>query len=285
MGWRNNYSVKTKSIEVIGKDLKFAFSDLGLWLKNGFQLPSIVVYPDFPSKKTTIFKIAKRLGYRITNKPIPKPKLVIYFEDITHGDTSTLKKIYKSYCLNENCFDISKRQVDKIHMRVFGYNTFIDPIQFSGKAVQKSDTNALHDGKIIDCPIEQILEGSVYQILLDNQADKDFVVDYRVPVMRQEIPLIYKKFKPIAVRFTNDVSHSTIHKTDDEFTIEEQKKIKAFAAEMNADFCELDIIRHNDGRIFIIDVNKTPYGPPSGLKEKDLAVNLLSEAFKKVFLT
>lgn len=285
MGWRNNYNQKTKPIEAVGKDLKFAFKDLKLWFNNGFRLPVIVVYPDFPSKKTTIFKIAERLGYRITNKTINKPDLVVYFEDITHGSTASLKKHYKNYCLNENCVDISKRHVDQIHLRVFGYNTFVDPTEFTGNAVQKSDTNALHDGKIINCPVEEVFEGSVYQILLDNQVDDAFVVDYRVPVMRKVIPLVYKKFKPIAVRFTNDVSHSTIHKTNDEFTFEEQQKIIAFAAEMKADFCELDIIRHNDGRIFIIDVNKTPYGPPSGLKEKDLAVSLLSEAFQKVFLS
>jgi hypothetical protein len=41
-------------------------------------------------------------------------------------------------------------------------------------------------------------------------------------------------------------------------------------------------LRHSDGRIFIIDVNKTPYGPPAGLAETDIAVSKLSEAFQRL---
>lgn len=285
MAWRNNYNKKTTLLEAIGKDIKFSLKDFSLWLKNGFQLQSIVVYPDFPSKKTTIFKIANHLGFRITNKLIRNPKLVIYFEDITHGATASLKQHYSTYCLNEKCIDISKRRVDQVHLNVFGYNTFIDPREFVGKAVQKSDVNALHDGKIITCPLAEVEANSVYQILLDNQVDENYVVDFRVPVMRSSIPFFYKKFKTHAVRFTNEVSYATLHQTNEEFSDEEQKLIISFAREMGVDFCELDIIRHRNGKLYIIDVNKTPYGPPSGLKEKGLAVTLLSEAFRKEFLS
>lgn len=284
-GWRNNYRRDTSIPEVIGKDIRHALNDLVLWVKNGFQLPEIVVFPDFPSKKTTLFKIARKLGYRLTNKPLSNPDLVIYFEDITSGNTSELKRKYPHYCLNEACTDISKTVVDAVHRSVFGYNTFIDPLTFRGKAVSKSDINALHDGKIIDCPLSEKQEGSIYQILLDNAFDDKFVVDFRVPVIGREIPLVYKKFKSYPERFTNNVDHSTLHRPEEVFNASELSTIVEFAQAMKADFCELDIIRHSDGRIFIIDVNKTPYGPPFGLQEKDLAVLLLSKAFQHQFLT
>jgi hypothetical protein len=34
----------------------------------------------------------------------------------------------------------------------------------------------------------------------------------------------------------------------------------------------------------VIDVNKTPYGPPAGLQENKIAVELLTRAFQRAFL-
>ncbi|MEZ4798416.1 MAG: hypothetical protein R2809_01300 [Flavobacteriales bacterium] len=283
-GWRNNYNDKTKWIEVIGKDLKFAFGDLKKWLSNGGKLPSILVYPDFPSKKTTIFKIANRLGYRITNKLISNPEVVLYFEDQTFGEHADYLRKRFPNALNLDCTDISKNKVDAIHLKVFGYNTIIDPKKYSGKAVQKSDINALHDGAIVDCPLDETKEGSIYQILLDNVFDDEYVVDFRVPVISGEIPLCYKKFKRMNVRFTNEVSRSEMVEVNSILSSDEQNSIIEFAKAMKVDFCELDILRHSDGRIFIIDVNKTPYGPPFGLQESDEAVSRLTSLFKKSFI-
>jgi len=47
------------------------------------------------------------------------------------------------------------------------------------------------------------------------------------------------------------------------------------------------VLRHNaTGKIYVIDVNNTPYGPPSGMKanESKRAVEILSKAFNKEFL-
>jgi hypothetical protein len=49
----------------------------------------------------------------------------------------------------------------------------------------------------------------------------------------------------------------------------------------------LDVLFDNDSqKWFIIDVNKTPYGPPASLSrvEKEKAVNILSDGFKRKFL-
>jgi glutathione synthase/RimK-type ligase-like ATP-grasp enzyme len=73
-----------------------------------------------------------------------------------------------------------------------------------------------------------------------------------------------------------------MHETDSIFSKEEQTLILNFAKAMKVGFCEFDVLRHSDGRIFIIDVNKTPYGPPAGLTESDIAVAKLSEAFQRL---
>jgi hypothetical protein len=281
-GFRNNYHPRTSWFEVLGKDIKFAFKDFKKRLKAGHKLPILLVYPDFPSKKTTIFKIADKLNYRITNKLHKDASVVMYFEDITHGNSDSLIRWSKRKVLNAGCTDISKNKVDEVHLNVFGYNTFIKPNEYSGIAVRKSDINALHDGEIIQCPIQDIDSKSVYQLLIDNTFDDNYVVDYRVPVIGDSIPLVYKKFKEYAVRFTNQVHHATMHDTDSIFSKEEQTLILNFAKAMKVEFCEFDVLRHSDGRIFIIDVNKTPYGPPAGLAETDLAVTKLSEAFQRL---
>jgi hypothetical protein len=167
-----------------------------------------------------------------------------------------------------------------VHQDVFGYNTFIDPSVYKGQAVVKSDVNALHDGRIIECPVAfNEHDNKVYQVLIDNSFDEHYVLDYRVPVVMGKIPHVYLKYKRKEVRFTNEVSYSELKITDDYFTLEEQESIRMFASQMGAQFCELDVLRNKtDGRIYVIDVNKTPYGPPFGLKndEAERAVANLS---------
>lgn len=275
--------------EAIAKDVRFGWNDLMFWIFNGFRLPSIVVFPDFPSKRTTIFKIAKSLRYRLTNKRLRRPELVLFFHDSTHADNSEVKTSFAgSRILNVNCTDISKKNVDLIHRDVFGYNTFIDPKEYRGIAVAKSDLNAMHDGREVMCPIASTDDGIIYQVLIDNRVDNDFVVDLRVVVMGSSIPVVYHKFKKMEERFTNVVDHSALSDTDSNFSKQEQEFILNFCKRIGADFCELDVLRNsNDQRIYIIDVNKTPYGPPAGLTpgENKKAVALLSTAFRNQFLS
>lgn len=287
-GWRNHYRSSMPLAEAITKDIISLHKDGLRYVQNGFSLPCIVAFPTFPSKKTTLFKIAEELRLRLTNKLKDEPRLIIYFEDLTHGSSDTLRKKYpSSKILNESCTDISKEKVNEVHDRIFGYHTFIDPLTYTGKAVQKSDTNALHDGQIIHCPISQRAAGSVYQVLINNNVSDELVVDFRVPVVGESIPLVYKKFKTHAQRFTNEVQYAELHNVNDYFSQEEQALLIRFAKAMGADYCELDVLRNeDDGKIYAIDVNKTPYGPPANLPltEKKKAVVALTTAFQKAFL-
>jgi hypothetical protein len=272
-GIRNNYRGDMPLSEVVLKDIKEAAGDLKRWILNGFKLPVIVTWPDYPSKRTTIFKIARLLRYRLTNHLVKDPALIIYFEDSTTGSSEALSKSYPGRSiLNRTCTDISKVKVDQMHLDVFGYNTFIDPTKYAGKAVVKSDINALHDGQIVNCPLIGEPDGSkVYQVLIDNGYDESLVMDYRVPVVFGKIPHVYMKFKHYDFRFTNEVRFTVYKETDDVLYPEEQKLIKEFALKMGGDFCELDVLRNNtDAKVYVIDVNKTPYGPPFGLREQDV---------------
>lgn len=287
-GWRNHYREGMPFTERVIKDLRSALNDLKSRAIHKGRLPVILTYPDYPSKRTTIAAIAKRLNFRLTNKPF-RADVVLFFDDQTFKSVLP-KEISRcsEVILNEHCLDISKRMVDAIHLEVFGYNTFIDPLTFEGLAVEKSDTNAMHDGRYIQCPIDTVNKGSIYQRVIDNQCDEHRVMDYRVPIIGDEIPLVYRKFKSIQLRFTNDVLRSECSTPGDVFSELELSNIRAFARKMKADFCELDILRDKgDGKIYIIDLNTTPYGPPAklGAKDRIAAIDQLSESFRKIALT
>lgn len=284
-GFRNHYRESMPFTEKLLKDIHSLFSDsLSRWFSSG-QYKTLVTYPDYPSKKTTIYKISKRLGWRITNKPVKHADFVLFFHDQTvkDGEDSFLQK--QSRVINASCLDISKRKVDQVHMEVFEYNTFIDPRTYSGLALEKSDDNAQHDGIEIQCPIAEAKEGKIYQIIIDNSREERFV-DYRVPVMKGHVPLVYEKIKTAEKRYTNEVIASALFETSDKLSQEEQKGIAAFCETMGAEFCELDVLRHNlDGKIYIVDLNTTPYGPPAGLSDQEhsIAVEKLTESFKMQF--
>lgn len=288
-GLRNNYRFGMPLPERIWKDVRCMLSDFAKRIRSGGRLPVIVCWPDLPSKRTTIMKIGNALSMRVTNHSPKGPSCVLWFDDATLGDpTSLVSKYPDQQILNVQCMDISKQRVERMHQSTFGYGMHVDAKSYVGRAVQKSDGNAVHDGRYIQCPLDNIQEGDVYQRVIDNSISEDEVVDYRVPVMNGKPVLVYRKFKRMEVRFTNEVTRSELSDLYDVFSGQELEQITAFTRAMGADFCELDILRDKqDGRIYIIDLNKTPYGPPAGLSKTETkrAVQLLSEAFQTAFLT
>ncbi|MFM7727692.1 MAG: hypothetical protein ACKO7B_13380 [Flavobacteriales bacterium] len=287
-GFRNRYRSNMPWSEVLLKDLQSLFTDTISWLLNGCRLPVLVVYPDYPSKKTTIYKISRKLRFRITNKRIQRASHVMWFHDTTHATSEVLVQSFPNHSvINRRCTDISKKHVDRVHQAVFGYSTIIDPRSYSGNAVVKSDINALHDGEIVRCPVAVPNEKAVYQVLIHNETTSGEYLDYRVPIIQGTIPLVYSKYKRSEVRFTNDVHRSELHTPAEKFSEEELSLIASMASAMGCEFGEFDVLRDNaSGRIYVIDVNKTPYGPPKGLPAADArkAINLLTDTFKKAFI-
>jgi len=286
-GLRNSYRGNMPWSEVITKDIVSLLKSLQYFLGHGKKKPVIVASPDLPGKRTTLHKIAGVLGYRLTNIPLQRAELIVQFDDQTFSSTQIPKILQGQKMINENCRDISKQHVDEVHLKVFGYNTIINPLIYQGIAVMKSDENARHDGQKITCPIDPLEDGAIYQILLDNTVDDQFVVDYRIAIIGKTIALLYCKFKTHEVRFTNEVHHARLHRSAEFLSEEEERLIIKFCLEMGAEFCELDVLRHKaDGRIYVIDLNKTPFGPPAGLSDLDnqKALSILAESFHRNFL-
>ncbi len=289
MGLRNNYREDMPFFEVIIKDVTCLLREGYFYLKNGGRLPVWVAAPTYPSKKTTLAKIARMNGARLTNKLVKNPDVIIYFENATYGSASTLRRRYpKARIINVNCPDISKERVHVVHLEALGYSMNLNPRTYIGVAVEKSDENAVHDGQEVICPMAYPKTDAVYQKVLDNTNENGEYVDIRVPVIQGKIPLVYLKFKTKKNRFTNKAHRATLHSPREIFSSEEIEQIEKYALAMKVDFCEFDVLRHKGNKkIYIIDVNKTPYGPPHplGKKDQEIALQKLSEAFMRLINT
>lgn len=211
-----------------------------------------------------------------------EPQLTIQFSDQTFTDAL----ITDHETLNGACTDISKSHVAQVFESIFGYKLTIDPSQATMPYLEKGEENGIHDGQIHDRPTDA-KAGRVYQKLIDNRTKDGTVLDYRCPTVFGDISLIFLKERPIDQRFANLNTHVRIADPADCFSTEERAKIKAFCHAMHLDWGGLDILRDaSDGRIYIVDVNKTDMGPPLALplKEKLSAVKTLGQALRKALL-
>tara|TARA_B100001287_G_scaffold235108_1_gene207121 strand:+ start:582 stop:1433 length:852 start_codon:yes stop_codon:yes gene_type:complete len=273
------------TVEMIFKDLNYLILSAINFFKNNFKNESILVYPHYPSRGSTIYKIAKQLNYNVTNKIKSGTKNAIYWEYLTHRkEYHFLEEISdKVNIINLHSRDISKKYIDKIHKKVFGYCTTINPLSYHGKMVKKSDINAEHDGVIIDAPIDAVEEQYIYQILIDNSLSDKLIVDIRVPVIGKVLDFVYVKEINRLERFENTTTQTTLKPVKEIFSDNEINLLNRYCDELNLEYGELDVLRNNeDGRIYAIDVNNTPHGPPANTSKTDelLAFGKLSFTLK-----
>ena len=100
------------------------------------------------------------------------------------------------------------------------------------------------------------------------------------------MPFCYIKYRPKDIRFKNENFCVAVSDMAANFSQEEIGQIRAFCREMGLDYGELDVLRDtSDGRIYIVDVNNTPTGPPNRISAKDeeMALSRLGTAFVNAF--
>lgn len=187
--------------------------------------------------------------------------------------------------INFRCLDISKSRIAKAHFEAFGYDLDIDPTKFSGDVVCKSDDNATHDGQIISCPIDigRVSSQKVYSRLIRN-TEGDEAIDFRVPFIFGFSDFFYEKRRPIGDRFSNLNSKVSLRNLSDEFSVDDLERMKAVCDALGADYGELDVLRdRHNGRLYVVDFAKTPFGPPNGLSKADhqASIEKMACAFAK----
>jgi len=242
--------------------------------------------PDVPAPGHAMYKICLYLGYRITSDPARPFALAIRWSDTTFApDDEVLSRLANDYVvLNLACQDTSKGRVAAVFTQVFGYSLAVDPRVYPGKYVRKSDRNAQHDGSIVDGPRDPE-PGFVYQRLINNEVEGGLVQDMRMPVIGQQIPFVYLKHRPTDIRFKNRNSRVEVAQVEEVLSREEAAKVRQFCDAMCLDYGEIDVLRNrDDGRLYIVDVNATPSGPPNHISREGerTAVAEMARAFKEV---
>ncbi len=253
------------------------------FLRGREPLARISFFPKKPRSYYAIWPVCQLADVKIVDNH-DEADLHFYFED-REFLTAQRRAPTNKPAFNIGCYDIRKSVVARVFEEVFGYGLTIDPTQFSGRAVEKSEANGKHDGVIIDCPLPQARHDRVYQRLIDNTFDGHEFIDIRTPVVGGRIPFVYLKRRTMDRRFSNDNHRVDLVDADAMLSAQEQAKIRDFATGMNLDFGGLDVLRHRgDGRIYIVDANKTDMGPPSALpsKEKFKAMRGLADAFAQL---
>ncbi len=260
----------------------------------------VLFYPDDPRTLFVIYKLFLFLGYRITADPSKKCDIVVKWRNSMDGNPylppePVLEKLAHNNpeikFINMKCNDVTKMQVNKIFEHTFGYSLSVDPTKHSGKSVMKSDWNGLHVGEVIECPTTTKKDGFVYQKLINNEVKDGLVEDVRVPIFKDRIPFVYLKYRPLATRLV-DRSHSNqkaiIAEVADKLTEEEVNKVIKFSNNMGMEYGEVDVLRDkNEGKIYIVDVNNNPAGPPEPISENDskTAIIRLAKAFEEALLS
>ncbi len=256
---------------------EYVFEDLGYVLWKALHVAGIAIGP---------FSVSKDYD------------ICVNFQDTTHAALDIdafVKEIYAAQRrpvpeknLNFGLDDISKRHVGEVFEEVFGYPLNVDPVRHQGPAVRKSDLNAAHDGVVISCPItpEEVQPGASYTRLIDN-AEGENVLDIRLAILGCPVEFIYLKRRPVADRFSNTNRFVTIESRQSHISSAEAGLIATFCTRIGLDYGELDCVRDRcDGKLYILDVNKTPAGPPNGLPKSGqaFAIEELAAAFCRNFI-
>jgi len=247
----------------------------------------ILFFPEEPWPFTSIFKVCLYGGHRIITNPTEPHDGAFKWWDATFTPNATIGHTFpRGRVMNLMCEDISKSRVDRIFAETFGYTITVDPTTHRGPCVEKSEENATHDGRIIDCPIDAPRPGYVYQKLINNLMDDGAYGTLRVPIFCGVIPYVALGHRPLDQRF-GDAARSTFLEPTDAFSSPELEKLIEFSAKMNLDYGEHDVMRdRDDGRIYVCDVNPTPAGGTAlrrlSMRDQREALSRLARCLKQM---
>jgi hypothetical protein len=250
-------------------------------------------YPDNLRHHNKLRYVMDYFGWEYTNNIDDDWNIAVFWDFNTDRKSPEFLLKYNKPIINYGCVTARKDYIDEIFKQVFGYTASIDPRYFYGYCIKKSVWQAVHDGKIIKCPVS-IEENFVYQKIIDTRFNENYIMDIRVPVFKNIIPCVFKKIRPVVEMYggVDRSKHKIKYYKNPNILLseDEQEKLIKFCKLIPVEYCELDVLRNNwDSKIYVIDMNNTPSGGlflTMGLGEKKTedAISHYSEKFKEMFL-
>lgn len=278
-GWRAPYSLS--NFLSVRSWLLYFFSVLCARSEPGPPI-ALCFAPERARPWYLIWPVTRLAGARIV-ADAHAADVVMHFEDATFGDTTAPLAGASTRYLNFGCRDVSKTAVARAFEAAFGYPLALDPRTHQGDAVEKCELNGAHDGRVVPCPREPVA-GRVYQHVIDNgAANPDLVEDFRTPTIGGKPVCVFIKRRRLSERFANANTEVELKGPEECFSADEIARIGDFCARMGLDWGGLDILRdRKDGRLYIVDANKTDMGPPTALplRDKMIATRAMAKVFR-----
>lgn len=287
--WDASITVRKTGVRITLKDLtagelsKF-FAYLGVLLVQaaGVRLSRKKRYrvwftPDRPRPWYVVWSAATLSGVKFA-RGAEEADAVFWFEDVTAG---TPPRIAGHQVLNAGAADISKTRVAQAFGEIAGYELALDPLTHRGQAVEKSERNGAHDGRLVDCPTTP-QPGKSYQRFIDS-SDGAIAFDYRTTIIDRRPRFALVKTKPADDRFSIHNATVTFRELDEVFSCDEVALLRRFAEQMQLDWGAFDVLRDRaSGRIYVVDVNKTDTGPAVDLSlaDREKLKRAISTAFR-----
>lgn len=274
--WDASITVRRTGVRITLKDLTarelskfFAYFFVVLWQGAQARLKSGRKYlvwftPARPRPWYVVWSAVTLCGARLARSEA-EADVVFHFEDVT---ISRPLPSSLGQPINGGCCDISKSVVADAFGRSAGYPLALDPAKHQGIAVEKSEENGVHDGRLVTCPTYS-RPGKAYQHFVDS-SDGETAFDLRTTVINRRPLFVLVKAKPASDRFSIHNRTVTFKRLEEVYSDAEVALITRFAGDMQLDWAALDVLRDRaTGRIYIVDVNKTDTGPPVDLSGKD----------------
>ena len=272
------------------------FGEATSYLQSKNQTPiKVNIYGDFSHfEKATAYFMLKKAGV-FFQEAIDKNFDIGWFWDPRITISKTVPKIRerskKVRLINFFLKDTSKDFVAKTVEEHFGYTFKVDPNTYQGYCIAKHNGNGTKSCFFLKCPInaDEIFHDHCYQKIINfsSPTERDVLFEIRVPIFRNIIPFVFFKRRSKGLRFTSKNRSMTISKALDYLSAEECESIISYCQKVGLEYGELDILRCDEsGKIYIIDVNNTPWWPPNNLGDIDrnIALNLMWNAFLEGFL-
>ncbi len=158
--------------------------------------PAIWFVPDVPAGRYMIRAAAAWAGIALA-RSAANADAAFFFDDSTRSVAPPLPTIP---AFNFGCTDIRKSRVAALFAEAAGYPLAIDPLAWRGDAVEKSEINGAHDGRVVRCPCPPKAERT-YQRLIDAIAPDGCAVDLRTHCIAGEPVIVWVKRRRADRRF------------------------------------------------------------------------------------
>jgi len=272
------------------------FGDESSYLEKKKLAPiKVYIYGNYPHfEKSTAYFMLRKAGVKFSNNYDDNHNLAWFWDSRILLDKQSKKlKEYSKHLRMINLFliDTSKDFVARTMQDYFGYTFKINPKTYDGYCVAKHNGNGTKSCFFLKCPIDadEVFHDHCYQKIINfsSKTDSSTLYEIRVPIFKNCIPFIFFKTRNKGLRFTSKNRTMEIAPALKHLSSNECQKILSYCRRVGMEYGEIDILRSDiDGKIYIIDINNTPWWPPNKLKDIDrnIALNMMWNSWLRAFL-